>query len=79
MDLEAAADKNPDVTTDPVINLKEGKITRQFSSCEQEYLSRGGRYHVKFPQGANVNQKTLIIAAAMMLDMNFYDRNCLIC
>ena len=39
-------------------------------------LSKGGHYRLTFPLAANENEKTLLIAATMMLDMAFYDRKC---
>ena len=66
--------KNQNVT--PVEDFRHGKITREYSYWQKELLSHGGHYRIKFPRGADEIEKTLIIAATMMLDMNFYDRKC---
>ena len=54
-------------------DLDYGFIHKEFSNCVKEFLGRGCNYRVRFPRTATVDQKTLLIAAGMMMDMNFYD------
>ena len=78
---EAAANIDPDnpkKKNDPVEDLQAGSLSRRFSRCTKEFFSKGGHYFLKFPRAANVDEKTLLIAATMLLDMTFYDRKCII-
>ena len=57
-----------------VDDFDHGTIHKEFSHCAKEYLSYGTHYRIRFPRTATVDQKTLLLAAAMMMDMNYYDR-----
>ena len=54
-----------------VENFEDGFIQQEFSSYRKECLTKGTNYRVRFPKEATVDQKTLLIAAAMMIDMNY--------
>mmetsp|Transcript_18684 Transcript_18684/g.28609 ORF Transcript_18684/g.28609 Transcript_18684/m.28609 type:complete len:116 (+) Transcript_18684:1850-2197(+) len=61
----------------PVTDLmNEGELTREWSYCGKECFSRGGHYRLAFPKQATVDEKVLLIVAAMTLDTNFHDRSC---
>ena len=63
-------------------NLQHGSICKQKPPGLKSLISKSQEYKIRFPTIAldkdldAVNVKTLIIAAVMMLDICFFDRQC---
>jgi len=67
---------DPDAEKTPVQDFDNGTLVREYSHFAKESCSKGGHYRIVFPRSANLNEKLLLVSAAMMLDMMFYDRKC---
>ena len=59
---------------DTTVDSVTGKITRVFSDYCQEYFSGGGHWVVDFPYESHYHTKILIMEAAHMLDMAYFDK-----
>jgi hypothetical protein len=52
-----------------------GAIYRLYSHAVKECCSNGGHYDMIYPKSATVEQKLLLIAAVMGLDLAYYDKS----
>lgn len=61
----------------PVEDFDFGSIDQEWTHCVKQCCSRGLRYRLRFPRQATVEQKTLLIYAVMMLDVQYFERKCI--